>query len=96
MSKVKMFFVAAALLLTTVGVFAGKGKAFFSSYTVYAEHSGNYIPLTSFIPLSQSLAPGPGNQAKIAGSQSSTFYNLWGGYIVTGGVAYTQLVTIGF
>ena len=35
MKKMKMFFIAATLLLVTAGVFAGKSK-FFTTYTVYA------------------------------------------------------------
>jgi len=91
-----MFFIAAALLLTTAGVFAGKAKGYFTSYTVYAEHSGTYYPLTGSIALTADLIPGAGTQAKLIGSATSTQYNLWGGYVVSGTTNYAQLVTTGF
>jgi len=45
MNKVKMFFIAAALVLTTAGVFAGKAK--FDTLTLYVSNNG-----TSFTQIS--------------------------------------------
>lgn len=54
MNKVKMFFVAAALLLTTAGVFAGKAK--FAAFPVYAYNTSSHTFVTT--PVSTSVNSG--------------------------------------
>ncbi|MHA4806563.1 hypothetical protein ACX0G9_00580 [Flavitalea flava] len=46
MNKVKMFFVAASLLLVTAGVFAGKAR--FDTYSLYVSNNATPTTLNSF------------------------------------------------
>jgi len=74
MNKVKMFFVAAALLLTTAGVFAGKAK--FVAGGIYAYNStisSTYFPLTAGQPALGQLQLTGTNQALISDNSSQSF-----------------------
>jgi hypothetical protein len=72
MNKVKMFFIAAALVLTTAGVFAGKAK--FATQAFYVSANG-----TSFTALSSGSVNLPGlstsgtAQAKITDNSNLTY-----------------------
>lgn len=74
--KIRNLIVASALLLTTVGVFAGKQK--FANSDVYANVSGTRIKLVSTSTFNDltSTQPTGAAQAKIIGSFGSTQYGL--------------------
>ncbi|MES1223973.1 MAG: hypothetical protein ABUT20_51235 [Bacteroidota bacterium] len=92
MNKVKMFFIAAALVLVTAGVFAGKAK--FLDAQVVAYNSGNYFPLTSSATLTDLTTTASGSQARIVSSIHPTInYSL---YAFDGVSTYTPLYTTGF
>lgn len=50
MNKVKMFFIAAALVLTTAGVFAGKAKFAVNPPNLYYLHTGTYTQIATGVP----------------------------------------------
>jgi len=93
MNKVKMFFLAAALVLTTAGVFAGKAK--FVNYSLWA-----YNTTTGYFQLESTAAAlvdltttAGGSQAKIVSSNHpSDNYFIYG----LNGVTYSPLYTINF
>ncbi|HXD77614.1 MAG TPA: hypothetical protein VN616_07385 [Puia sp.] len=62
MSKIKMLFLAAGLMLVTAGVFAGKAK-FQTISNLYVSSNG-----TTFFPLATSVTPGD-IQTTINGAQ---------------------------
>ena len=70
-----MFFIAAALVLTTAGVFAGKSK-FFDSVTVYAynatSHTGVTI-LASSTSLTNITTTQSGSQASILDENGASY-----------------------
>ena len=91
MNKVKMFFIAAALVLTTAGVFAGKAK--FVTGTLYAWDGGsNYYQLTPSVSLTN-LATGTGTAATITSSNGNPAYGL---YSFTAPSTYSVLHTVNF
>ena len=78
-----MFFIAAALVLTTAGVFAGKVNSKFNNYNLYAWDgtAGGYnvLETSTFTSLTgTSLSFSPGTQVTIKGSNSaSASYGLY-------------------
>jgi hypothetical protein len=76
MKKAKLIVVSAALLLTTIGVFAGKQK--FANNDVYANVGGTRIKLvtTSTFNDLTTTQPTGAAQAKVIGSFASTQYGL--------------------
>jgi hypothetical protein len=95
MNKVKMFFIAAALVLTTAGVFAGRAKfANPSNLWAYNSSVGAFeISTGSFVSGALSTTPS-GNQAQITSSSSGANYLL---YQITGSPAvYTPVYTLSF
>lgn len=71
MKKVKAFFVAAALLLITIGVFAGKTK--FVEQSVYYFNGGSTYVEIAGDPLSPLTTSGT-NNASITGTTSKGLY----------------------
>ena len=82
MNKIKMFFVAASLLLITVGVFAGRNR--FTTYTIYASTT-NTVSTTSY-PLTGSGVSLSGNFTTLGTVQAVIPDQLTGTY---GVYAYT-------
>ena len=81
MNKVKMFFIAAAMLLTTAGVFAGKAK-FVTTNQLYASNNGNIASATSYALSTNALtfdhfSTSGISQATIKGSAGATGYGLY-------------------
>jgi len=77
MKKAKSLFVAAALMLITVGVFAGKAR--FVNYTLWYDNgSGSKIQLTNTFTIftnSEILADGSGNNnVSIVGTASKGLF----------------------
>ena len=80
-----MFFIAAALVLTTVGVFAGKAK--FATYTVYAYNGTNgyqiesasftSLPSTTTFSTSRALSiTSPGGTYGVYGFDGSNYVRI--------------------
>ena len=75
MNKVKVFFIAAALVLVTAGVFAGKAK--FVAFTLYADNGTNVYQIAGSTSTWVDLSSTTGStQAKIIGS-AGTQYGLY-------------------
>ena len=93
MNKIKMFFVAAALLLVTAGVFAGKVK-FTDPTNLYAYNStaGVAYEITSSPFSGAFTTTQSGTQAQILNSASTAPYLL---YQISGGT-YTPVYTLSF
>ena len=91
MNKVKMFFIAATLVLTTAGVFAGKAR--FANPTnlwLYEPTSGVAKQITTGAPVSGNFNAAVGNiPAPLTASVSGSTYYL---YQIVSGV-YTPVKT---
>lgn len=78
MNKVKMFFIAAALVLTTAGVFAGKAK--FIAFPLYASSTTTLSSTSYQVSQSQAsligLSAAAGTQVQIT-SSNGTPYGLY-------------------
>jgi hypothetical protein len=93
MNKLKMFFIAATLALTTVGVFAGKTKYFATPPNLYVQTgASSYVSLATGSVVGTHLMYGvPGTQVTING--------IGGPYNVvtnTTGSTYVGVVTASF
>lgn len=89
MNKVKMFFVAASLLLITAGVFAGRAR--FTTITIYSSKTaGAYQPLASSAVLVDLTETQSGTQAKLTPSVAAGTYGL---YYFVSGTTYAPLYT---
>lgn len=90
MKKVKLFFVSAALMLLTVGVFAGRTK--FVNSDIYYRNGANFtqIVVTSSMP---GFTTSGTNIAKVVSSSNGTTqYELY----THNGSTYIPLYTSGF
>ena len=76
MNKVKMFFVAAALVLTTAGVFAGKAKFTTASSLYYYTGTPNTYVLISTTIDGSVFSYGGSGQAKVTSSGGVVTRNL--------------------
>jgi hypothetical protein len=65
MKKIKVFFIAAALLMTTAGVFAGSSK-FFDTFALYG-----YNTSIGYKTLAQSVIIGAADEFKVATAGST-------------------------
>lgn len=92
-----MFFIAAALVLTTAGVFAGKAK-FLTTDQLYASNTGNISSATSYALSTNALTFDHFStsgiiQATIKGSGGAAGYGL---YYVNASSTLSPLYTTGF
>lgn len=88
MKNFKLVFVALALVLTTVGVFAGRAR--FAAQDIYADVSGTKIKLATTSSYND-LSISGSVQAQIVSSQGNT-YNL----VAKDGTSYVPLYTTTF
>lgn len=88
MKSVKMFFVAAALVLVTAGVFAGKAR--FATYTLQAYNSAGYTPLGSITPNTNLSLVTSGTPISFSATISGTPYSL---YALSGSTEYRVQTT---
>ena len=85
MKNVKIFFVAAMILLCTVGVFAGKKK--FVSPTIYGSSGGSYCSLAVVSSLTGLTTTPCGQPAAINDCNGTILYGLY----LFNGSTYVQL-----
>jgi hypothetical protein len=91
MKKLKMFSMAAALLLVTAGVFAGKFTTVTSIWAYNATHTTPFEVVNGSSITLDALGTGSGTQASITGADGT--YGLY--YEPTSGT-YDKLVAVGF